>query len=74
MNMDEFAGRVREFKGAMKMVAGKIVADLTLEVEGELDRACGGSRRKRGQAIQSARVQGEVTRQRAAVSSVPRYR
>ena len=50
MNMEEFAGRVQEFKGAMKMFAGKIVADVTLEVEGELDRACGRSRRRRGAA------------------------
>jgi uncharacterized protein YjbJ (UPF0337 family) len=74
MNMEEFAGRVQELKGAMKMVAGKIVADVTLEAEGELDRACGRSRRRLSEATQRARVQAEVRRRHAVAGEVHRYR
>jgi uncharacterized protein YjbJ (UPF0337 family) len=74
MNIEEFAGRVMELKGAMKMVAGKIVADVTLEAEGELDRACGRSQRRHGEATQRAEVQAEVKRRRAAAGGLHRFR
>jgi len=74
MNMEEFAGRVLEIKGAMKMVAGRIVADVTLEVEGEPDRACGPSRRRHGEATQRACAQAEVKRRRAVAGEFRRYR
>ncbi|MEO8740000.1 MAG: hypothetical protein ABI537_09890 [Casimicrobiaceae bacterium] len=70
MTMDEFAGRVQEFRGTMKMVAGKIVADVTLEVEGELDRACGRSRRKTAREFSLL----AFTRRRAAAAEAHRYR
>jgi uncharacterized protein YjbJ (UPF0337 family) len=50
MNRDQFAADLEKFKGRMKVWAGKITADKTLEAEGNLDWASGNALRKQGDA------------------------
>jgi uncharacterized protein YjbJ (UPF0337 family) len=50
MTKDQFAADLEKFKGRMKVWAGIIRADKTLEAEGNLEWAAGNALRKQGDA------------------------
>jgi uncharacterized protein YjbJ (UPF0337 family) len=62
MNREQFAADLEKFKGRMKVWAGILTADKTLEAEGNLDWAAGNALRKLGDARAARATEGAVRR------------
>ena len=52
MNKDQVKGRVKEAKGEIKEVSGKLVGNETLEAKGKVQKVLGGAQAKFGDVKQ----------------------
>jgi uncharacterized protein YjbJ (UPF0337 family) len=54
-NKDQVRGRVKEAKGKLKQVVGKLVGDRTLEAKGRFQKKLGAAQAKYGDVKQDVR-------------------
>jgi uncharacterized protein YjbJ (UPF0337 family) len=54
-NKDQVRGRVKEAKGKLKQVVGKLVGDRTLEAKGKVQKKLGAAQAKYGDVKQDVR-------------------